>query len=176
MDLLAHLATGFIALFQKGGTVFAGLVTGIIPTLVVLITAVNSLIGLVGEEKVNNIAKMCTGNIILRYTIFPVIAVFFLTNPICYSFGRFLPEKYKPAFQDASISFVHPITGLFPHANSAELFVWMGISQGITTLGLPLGELAVRYFITGVIVILMRGIITEKATLYMFRKNGISVD
>lgn len=175
MEVLAHLATGFIALFQKGGTVFTGMVTGIVPTLIVLITAVNSVIGMLGEEKVNNFAKMCTGNIILRYTIFPVMAAFFLTNPICYSFGRFLPEKYKPAFQDACISFVHPITGLFPHANSAELFVWTGIAQGITQLGLPLGELAVRYFITGVIVILIRGIVTEKATLYMFKKNGLEV-
>lgn len=175
MEVLAHLATGFISLFQKGGAVFTSLVTGIIPTLVVLITAVNSVIGMIGEERVNKIAQLTTGNIILRYTLFPIIAVFFLTNPICYSFGRFLPEKYKPAFQDASISFVHPITGLFPHANSAELFVWMGISQGITQLGLPLGELAVRYFITGVIVILIRGILTEKGTIYMFKKNGIPV-
>jgi PTS system glucitol/sorbitol-specific IIC component len=173
MLVLAHLAQSFIALFQKGGEVFVGLVTGILPTLIVLITAVNSLIGLIGEERVNTIAKAATKNIILRYTIFPIMAVFFLTNPICYSFGRFLPEKYKPAFMDASISFVHPITGLFPHANAAELFVWVGISSGITALGLPLGELAVRYFITGVIVILIRGILTERMTIYMMnRKNN----
>jgi PTS system glucitol/sorbitol-specific IIC component len=50
---------------------------------------------------------------------------------------------------------------LFPHANPAELFVYMGIAQGIEQLGFPLGQLAIRYFIVGVIVILIRGIVTE---------------
>lgn len=172
METIAALAEGFIALFHRGGETFVGLVTGILPTLIVLITAVNSLIGLIGQDRVNGIAKLCTKNIILRYSIFPVIAMFFLGNPIAYSFGRFLPERYKPAFMDSAISFCHPITGLFPHANAAELFVWVGISSGITALGLPLGELAVRYFIAGVIVICIRGILTEKITLYMMKKKN----
>ena len=35
MDFLAKLAEGFINLFNLGGQTFMGLVTGIIPTLVV---------------------------------------------------------------------------------------------------------------------------------------------
>ena len=38
----------------------------------------------------------------------------------------------------------------------------MGNAAGITKLNLPLGDLAVRYFIVGVIVILIRGVLTEK--------------
>src|SRR5690554_1129184 len=115
MDFLAGLAEGFIGLFNAGGATFMGLVTGIIPTLVVLITFVNSIIMIVGEEKVERFAKKMTGNFFTRYTVFPFLAVFFLTNPMAYTFGKFLEEKYKPAFYDAAVSFVHPITGLFPH-------------------------------------------------------------
>ncbi|MFZ7120388.1 MAG: PTS glucitol/sorbitol transporter subunit IIC [Eubacteriaceae bacterium] len=172
MDFLANLAESFIGLFNAGGATFMGLVTGILPTLIVLITFVNSIIMLVGEEKVENFAKKMTGNIFTRYTIFPLLAVFFLTNPMCYSFGKFLDEKYKPAFYDAAVSFVHPITGLFPHANAGELFVYLGIADGITKLGLPISGLAVRYFIVGLIVIFIRGVVTERITLMMMSKKG----
>lgn len=172
MTVLANLAQGFIGLFNKGGQQFVSLVTGILPTLIVLMTAVNAIISLIGEERVNKAAKLCTRNIITRYTILPILAVFFLTNPMCYTFGRFVDEKYKPAYYDATASFLHPVTGLFPHANAAELFVYMGIAQGITKLKLPLAQLALRYFIVGIIVILIRGIVTERITAYMIKKDS----
>jgi glucitol/sorbitol PTS system EIIC component len=169
MDFLVTLAEGFIGIFNQGGAVLTSLVTGILPTLIVLLTFVNALIALIGEERVTNFARLMTKNIVLRYTVFPVLAVFFLTNPMCYSFGKFVEEKQKPAFYDAAVSFVHPITGLFPHANAGELFVWLGISSGLTTLGLSLGPLALRYFMVGVIVILIRGIVTETLTKIMWK-------
>jgi len=172
LQLLATYAEGFISLFHKGGEVFTSLVTGILPTLIVLITAVNALIKMVGEEKIHNLARAASKNVITRYTVMPILAVFFLTNPMCYSFGMFLEERHKPAFYDAAVSFVHPITGLFPHANAGELFVYMGIAQGLTTLNLPLGGLAVRYFIVGVIVILIRGIVTEQIYAIMSRQKA----
>ncbi|MCH3964829.1 MAG: PTS glucitol/sorbitol transporter subunit IIC [Clostridium sp.] len=171
LTALANAAQGFIGLFQEGGKSFTGMVTGILPTLVVLITAVNSLIKIIGEERVNNLARSSSKYLVTRYTVFPVIAVFFLTNPMAYTFGKFLDEKYKPAYYDSTVSFVHAITGLFPHANPAELFVYMGIAQGITKLGLPVGELAVRYFITGVIVIFIKGLLTERITIYLLNKE-----
>ena len=170
MDFLVKLAEGFIGIFNAGGKNLVGLITGILPTLIVLLTFVNALIAIIGEDRVERFAKLCTKNIILRYSLFPLLAVFFMTNPMCYTFGRFVEEKQKPAFYDAAVSFVHPITGLFPHANAGELFVWTGISAGITTLGLSVVPLAVRYFIVGLIVILIRGIVTEYLTKLMCKK------
>ena len=171
MDMLARAAEGFIGMFEAGGEHFLGLVTGILPTLIVLITAVNALVQLVGEKKVERMAQRMSRYFITRYTILPVLSLFFLTNPMAYSFGKFLPEKYKPAFYDAAVSFCHPITGLFPHANAGEVFVCMGIASGIQSRGLPLGDLAVRYFLVGLVVILIRGIITEKITAIMLAKD-----
>lgn len=175
MDFLVKLAEGFIGMFQAGADTFTGLVTGIIPLLIVLITAINALIRLIGEERINRLARKSTKNIVLRYTLFPVLAVFFLTNPMAYTFGKFLPEKQKPAFYDSAVSFVHPITGLFPHANPAELFVYLGIAAGITELGLSLGPLAIRFFLVGVVVILIRGIVTEMITVRMMKAKGMEV-
>lgn len=164
MEILAKGAEGFIGLFEEGGQTFAGMVTGILPTLIVLMTFVNALVKIIGEDKVENLAKKATKNVFTRYIVLPFISVFFLTNPMCYTFGKFVDEKYKPAVYDATASFLHPITGLFPHANSAELFVYLGIAEGIKQLGLPLGQLAIRYFLVGLIVIFIRGIVTEFIT------------
>ena len=172
MQAAASFADGFINLFRAGGNTFMGLVTGIIPMLVVLITAVNALIMIIGEERVEGFAKQMGRNIITRYTVLPLLSVFFLTNPMCYTFGKFLPEKYKPAYYDAAVSFVHPILGLFPHANPGELFVYMGIATGVQALGYSLGSLAIRYFLAGLVVILIRGIVTERITAILMKREA----
>ena len=171
MNTISSLAEGFIGLFQAGGNTFAGWVTGIIPLVVCLMTAVNSVIKLVGTERVEAFAQKITRFTVLRYTLLPLIAVFFLGNPMCFSFGKFVDEKYKPAYYDATVSLVHPITGLFPHANPGELFVWMGIAQGLQERGLSTAGLAIRYFIVGLIVILIRGILTEKIYFALTGRN-----
>ncbi|MDX9865551.1 MAG: PTS glucitol/sorbitol transporter subunit IIC [Anaerolineaceae bacterium] len=175
MQGIATAAEWFIGLFQQGGATFMGLVTGIIPTLVVLMTAVNALIALIGPEKIDKLGEVAGREGIvyypLRYLVLPVLSVFFLTNPMAYTMGRFLPEKYKPAFYDAAVSFVHPPLGLFPHVNPGEIFVWAGIAAGIETLGLGLGDLAIRYFLVGLVVIFIRGIVTEWITSVMWSRK-----
>lgn len=171
MELISTLAADFMGLFQAGGETFMGWVTGIIPTVVCLMVAVNSVIKIIGEERVTAFAQKCTGNVFGRYLVLPFLAVFFLGNPMMYTFGRFVEEKYKPAYYDSTVSFCHPITGLFPHANAGELFVFLGIADGITSLGLNQGDLAVRYLIVGLIVIFIRGIITERIYLGMTRNK-----
>ncbi|NOX61962.1 MAG: PTS sorbitol transporter subunit IIC [Chloroflexi bacterium] len=175
MDALAAAAEWFIGLFQQGGDVFVSLVVGIVPLLIVLMTAVNALILLVGPERVDRVAKMAGRPGIryypVRYIILPFLSVFFLTNPMAYTMGRFLPEKYKPAFYDAAVSYVHPPLGLFPHINPGEIFVWAGIAAGIQQLGLPLGDLAIRYALVGLVVIFIRGIVTERITAIMWARQ-----
>ena len=173
MEILAKAAQWFISIFQEGGIQFMGMLVAIIPTLVCLMTAINTMTHLIGQQRVENFMKKISGRTVTRYTIMPVLAVIFITNPMCYTFGKFLEEKYKPAFYDAAVSFVHPVLGLFPHANGAELFVYLGIAQGYTTLGLDLGNLAVRYFLVGVIVIFIRGFLTEKITVKMMKNKNI---
>ncbi len=172
---LADAATWFIGLFNAGGETFVGLVTGIVPTLIVLLVFVNSLIRIIGPERIDKLGEVAARDGVIyypvRYLIFPVLSVFFLTNPMCYTMGRFLPEKYKPAFYDSAVSFVHPITGLFPHANAGELFVYLGIATGVQQAGGSIGDLAVRYLLVGMVVILIRGIVTEFITARMMTRR-----
>ncbi len=173
---LADAAEGFIGVFETGGEFFKALVIGIIPTLVVLLTAVNALIRWIGPERIEKLGELAARPGLqwypVRYLVLPIVSVFFLTNPMAYTMGRFLPERYKPAFYDSAVSFVHPITGLFPHANAGELFVYLGIAGGITTLGLGTGDLAVRYLLVGMVVILIRGVVTELITARMLSRRA----
>jgi PTS system glucitol/sorbitol-specific IIC component len=172
----------FIGIFQKGGEVFAGFVTGIIPTLVVLMTAFYAVTELVGEQRVHGLARGAGKIALTRYTVLPVISVFFLTNPMAYTFGSFLEEKHKPAFYDAAVSYVHPPLGLFPHVNPGEYFVWGGVlvalleleNRGAVASGYHI-QVAIWYAIVGLIVILLKGILTERITAIMARRQGVEL-
>lgn len=181
LGTLAHWAEDFIGIFKAGAETFVALLTGIVPLLIILLTAVNALIRMIGPERIDRLGVLAArpGLIYypLRYLILPVLAVFFLTNPMAYTIGRFLPEEKKPAFYDSAVSFVHPILGIFPHANPGEYFAYAGIAAGITTLAaknsaILLGDLAVRYFLVGMLVIFIRGVVTELITKVMLNRQA----
>jgi PTS system glucitol/sorbitol-specific IIC component len=117
-ETLGQWAEDFIGVFQKGAETFVGLVTGIIPLLIILLTAVHALIKMIGPERIDHIGEMAGRPGLryypIRYLVLPVLSVFFLTNPMCYTMGRFLPERDKPAFYDSAVSFVHPAAGAVP--------------------------------------------------------------
>ena len=180
---LANAAKYFIGMFQKGGEVFVGFVTGIVPTLVVLMTAFYAVTGLIGEDRVTGLARWAGKTALTRYTVLPLISVFFLTNPMAYTFGSFLEEKHKPAFYDAAVSYVHPPLGLFPHINPGEYFVWGGVLVALLELekkgAVPAGyhiQMALWYAIVGMVVILLKGILTERITLLLARRQGVDLD
>jgi PTS system glucitol/sorbitol-specific IIC component len=170
LEAIAWFGENFIGLFQAGADTFIGYVSGIIPLVVVLMTAMNSIVAFIGQDRVENAMKRASGNVLVRYLVMPVLADIILCNPMSFSWGRFLDEKYKPAFYDASVSFCHPVTGLFPHANGGELFVYLGIAQGVQTAGGSIGSLAVWYFIVGCIVIFIRGVLCERFTIWQLGK------
>ncbi len=179
---LASIGKHFIGVFQKGGEVFSSFVTGIIPTLVVLMTAFYAVTELVGEQRVHGLARGAGRIALTRYTVLPLLAVFFLTNPMAYTFGSFLEEKHKPAFYDAAVSYVHPPLGLFPHINPGEYFVWGGVLVALLELekrgAVPNSyhiSVAIWYAIVGLVVILLKGMLTERITAIMARRQGVEL-
>lgn len=172
LGVFEWLGTHFIGLFEESGKQLVGLITGILPTLIALLTFMYALTQFIGEQRVTRAVQWSGRWWITRYTIMPVLAVLMLTNPICYSFGRFLPERYKPAFYDSAVSFVHPVTTFFPYANAGELFVWLGVANGVRQLGESEIPLALRYFLVGILVIFIRGIVTERITAFMIKRTG----
>ena len=79
---------------------------------------------------------------------------------------------YKRQY-DACVSFLHPVTALFPHANASELFVYMGIAAGISEQKLPLGDLAIRYFMAGLVIMIVRGMISERISAFLSQKLDV---
>ena len=96
MDYIEWFGTHFIGLFQAGGQVFVGFMTGIVPLLIVLLTFTYSLIAFVGEQRVTKAIQFSAKNRLLRYSLMPILSVLMLTNPMAYTFGRFVKEEQKP--------------------------------------------------------------------------------
>ena len=173
LDGITWFSTNFIGLFNAAAKTFLDLVTGILPLLMVLLTAMYAITTWIGEERVTRAVQWAGKYQVTRYTIMPIIAVLILTNPMCYSFGRFLPEKYKPAFYDSAVSFVHPVTAFFPHANAGEIFVWTGVASGVRAIDPgAYARLAALYFLVGIVVILIRGIVTQWITQLLIKRGG----
>lgn len=175
MDILVNLAAGFSNLFTLGGEQFMSWVTGIIPSVFMLLILMNAVIALVGQERVNKLAKVCNKNAFLRYFVLPFVSAFMLCNPMALSMGKFLPEFYKPAYYASASYHCHTNSGLFPHINASELFIWLGIANGITQLGLDTTPLALRYMFVGFVANFISGWVTEFTTKYVEKQQGVEL-
>lgn len=175
MDIIINAAEGFIGVFQRGAEVFVGFVTDIVPLLIVLIVAMNAVVRLMGQERIERLARASSRNIFTRHLILPTVGTFFLLNPMTLSLGRFLPERYKPGYYASSSFSCHTLNGLFPHVNPAELFVFLGIASGITQLGFSTADFAVRYFLVGLVTNMFRGWVTDIMTGYVERQQKVKL-
>lgn len=176
MDFIVNLASGFMNLFTLGGQQFMSWVTGIIPTIVMLLVLMNAIMAIAGEATVARIAKVCTGNPILRYAVLPFVSAFMLGNPMALSIGKFMPEFYKPAYYASATYHCHTNNGLFPHINASELFIWLGIANGVTQLGLDTAPLAVRYLLVGLVANFISGWSTEFTTKLVEKQQGVTLN
>lgn len=175
MDFIVIFAQGFMKLFHTGADVFISWMKGIVPVVLLLMVAMNTLIQLIGEKRINRLAKASAKNPLLRYLILPFIGSFMLGNPMALSLGRFLPEKYKPSYYASGAYFCHTSNGLFPHINPGELFIFLGIAAGIEKLGLNTAELAVRYLLVGLVMNFFAGWITDFTTKMVEKQQGIKL-
>ena len=63
IEKIADAAAGFIGIFNEGGVYLMDIITGIIPTLLVLLSFINLIIRLVGEERITGFLRKCMKHI-----------------------------------------------------------------------------------------------------------------
>ncbi len=175
MDIIVNLAEGFMGLFDAGAETFVGWVTSIVPRVLLLLIFMNALIALIGQERINKFAKICSGNVILAYGILPFLSAFMLGNPMALSMGKFLPERMKPSYYASASYHCHTNSGLFPHINVGEIFIYLGIADGISTLGLSTTPLAVRYLLVGFVMNFIAGWATDFTTKLVMKQQKIEL-
>ncbi len=159
--MIVELAEQFINLFRSSGKIFSDMVTGTIPMLITLILTVNFIMKLVGEKRMEKFAGVMGRSKILTYGVLPTLAWFFLSSPGALTMGKFLPERCKPAYQDALGTTVHPLTSLFPHIVPSELFIWLGIAAGLSQLHISVADFALRAIGAAIVLGIIRGFLTE---------------
>ena len=170
MEFLVKFASAFMSVFQAGGENFVSWVTGIIPTILMLLVMMNAIIALIGDERIEAVGKVCTSNPILRYAVLPWVSAFMLGNPMALSMGKFMPSYYAAASYHC-----HTNSGIFPHINPSEIMIYLGIAQGLTELGLDSTPLALRYMLVGFIANFISGWATDFTTAFVQKQQGIQL-
>ena len=98
-------------------------VTQLLPKVFLFLILLNAVTSLIGRSRVERLAAKCGSNVFLRYLVLPFLSAVVLGNPMAISMGRYLPERYKPAYFASASYHCHTNNGIFQHINPAELFL-----------------------------------------------------
>lgn len=175
MEYIVSFAEGFMGLFDSGAETFISWVTGIVPKVLLLLVFMNALIALIGQKRINKFAKVCSKNVVLAYGVLPFLSAFMLGNPMALSMGKFLPERMKPSYYASASYHCHTNSGIFPHINVGEIFIFLGIANGITTLGFSITPLALRYLLVGLVMNFFAGWVTDFTTKKVMKQQNITL-
>lgn len=175
LEWLVKFAQALTGFFTNAGQEFLDWAFDIIPLALVALTVLNAIVKLVGEERFDRFAKRLTKNSFTRYTVLPYCANFFVGSPSSFIFGRYLSEKHKPGYYEVcNRTNMIPMMCIFPHVNPGELFVWLGIYNGVVQrYGASSGALlAVATFLLGLVSSSFIGITVEKVANYIAKQQG----
>ena len=151
-------------------------ITQLLPKVFLFLILLNGVTRLIGRARVEKLAARCGSNSLLRYLVLPFLSAVVLGNPMAISMGRYLPEKYKPAYFASASYHCHTNSGIFQHVNPAELFLWLGIANGVLARGCDLFPLALRYMLAGLLANYVSGYATEIITGRVEKKQGIHLE
>ena len=157
MNIIIKGASGFMGLFDTGAETFISWVSGIVPKVLLLLILMNTIIALIGQERVNKFAKLCSG------------------NPMALSMGKFLPERMKPSYYASASYHCHTNSGIFSHINPGEIFIYLGIAQGVQKAGFDMTELGLRYMLVGLVMNFFSGWVTDFTTKMVMKQQGIEL-
>ena len=150
--------------------------TQLLPQVFLFLIFMNAVTSMIGRARVERLAAKCGSNPALRYMVLPFLSAVVLGNPMAISMGRYLPERYKPAYFASASYHCHTNSGIFQHINPAELFLWLGIANGVLARGLDAFPLAIRYLLAGLIANFVSGFATELITKRIEKKQGIRLE
>ena len=150
--------------------------TQLLPQVFLFLIFMNAVTSMIGRARVEGLAAKCGSNSVLRYMVLPFLSAVVLGNPMAISMGRYLPERYKPAYFASASYHCHTNSGIFQHINPAELFLWLGIANGVLARGFETFPLAIRYLIAGLIANFVSGLATEFFTKRIEKKQNIRLE
>ena len=166
------LVNSIQGMIDAGAQQLLAWVTQLLPKVFLFLILLNAVTRLIGTARVEKLAAKCGSNPLLRYLVLPFLSAVVLGNPMALSMGRYLPERYKPAYFASASYHCHTNSGLFQHINPAELFLWLGIANGVLARGCSLFPLALRYMLAGILANFVSGYATEFITGRVEKDRG----